>query len=488
MVEADLRQVKLPRREFLVVASPPFSLTTALCRRLLGDPGVRLAAAELIISDGAARWLASPRPRDAETAWWTARYQVRLTRTVGAASFAPPPSVAAARLSIRPRPTPAPAQRQLRALLRAAYRGPGARAGTVPAIAVLASTGAPGGRRLLIRAGDRPRRGGRADHGGAVAPARAAAGGHRQTAGTGRPRRVAATIDCMTEPHHDKSGTAAYRAARDLLLRHREDYESARAEFAWPQLDEFNWALDWFDVLAAEHPDRDALRVVTAGSDIRLSYAQMAARSNQVANWLRDLGARRGDRVLLMLGNIAPLWEVILASIKLGAVIIPASTLLGPEDLADRIARGDVRHVITEDAHTPKFEGLDGTWTRVVVGAATPGWHHYDDATSAPPGFTPDGVDEGQRPAAAVLHLGHHRAAEAGRAHARVVPGRAPVHDVLDRPAARRRAPEHLLPRLGQARLEQRVRAVDRGRDLADPRPRAVQRAGAVRRAARAAG
>ena len=202
----------------------------------------------------------------------------------------------------------------------------------------------------------------------------------------------------MTEPQHDKSGTAAYRAARDLLLRHREDYESAKSEFAWPQLDEFNWALDWFDVLAAEHPDRDALRVVTADSDTRLTYAQMAARSNQVANWLRDLGVRRGDRVLLMLGNIAPLWEVILASIKLGAVIIPASTLLGPEDLKDRIARGDVRHVVTEDAHTAKFEGLGGDWTRVVVGAASPGWHHYADAGSAPADFTPDGPTNASDP------------------------------------------------------------------------------------------
>jgi acetyl-CoA synthetase len=195
----------------------------------------------------------------------------------------------------------------------------------------------------------------------------------------------------MTESARESSGTAAYRAARDLLLRHREDYEAAKAAFAWPRLDEFNWALDWFDVLAAEHPERDALRVVTADSDTRLTYAQMAARSNQVANWLRDLGARRGDRVLLMLGNIAPLWEVILASIKLGAVIIPASTLLGPEDLADRIARGDVRHVITEDVHAAKFEGLSGTWTRVVIGAAAPGWQHYDDAGSAPADFAPDG-------------------------------------------------------------------------------------------------
>jgi len=154
VVEADLRRVKLPRREFLVVASPPFSLTTALCRRLLGDPQVRLAGAELIVQDGAARWLASPLPRDAETAWWAARYEIRLARTISAASFTPPPSVAAARLSIRPRPMSAQAQRQLRALLRAAYRRPEARAATV--LAGTGTAGVPGCRRLLIRAGIDP--------------------------------------------------------------------------------------------------------------------------------------------------------------------------------------------------------------------------------------------------------------------------------------------------------------------------------------------
>jgi len=156
VVEADLRQVKLPRREFLVVANPPFSLTTALCRRLLADPSVRLAAAELIIQDGAARWLANPWPRDAETAWWTARYEVRLASRVSAASFTPPPRVAAARVSIRPRPMPGPAQRQLRTLLRGAYRGPAARAGAVAASAVLTGAGVARGRRLLIRAGVGP--------------------------------------------------------------------------------------------------------------------------------------------------------------------------------------------------------------------------------------------------------------------------------------------------------------------------------------------
>src|SRR6266700_6244982 len=191
------------------------------------------------------------------------------------------------------------------------------------------------------------------------------------------------------------SSTDAFRTARDLLLGYRDDYESARREFSWPELIEFNWALDWFDVIAAEHPDRPALRILADdGFDVSLSYAELAVRSAQVASWLRGLGVRRGDRVLLMLGNVAPLWEVILATMKLGAVIIPASTLLQAADLVDRIARGQVGHVITDTSQLTKFSGLPGDWTRIAVGGteAPAGWHAYADAFAGPAEFTPDGV------------------------------------------------------------------------------------------------
>jgi acetyl-CoA synthetase len=192
----------------------------------------------------------------------------------------------------------------------------------------------------------------------------------------------------------------AFRTARDLLLRYRSDYDLARAEFAWPALDTFNWAIDWFDVIAAEHPERVALRVLDdTGGDVSVTYGEMSFRSGQVAGWLRGLGVRRGDRVLLMLGNIAPLWEVILASMKLGAVIIPASTLLAPEDLADRVDRGDVRHVITEAGLAEKFASVPGSWTRVAVGSPVPdGWHSYADSALAPWEFTPDGVTHASDP------------------------------------------------------------------------------------------
>jgi acetyl-CoA synthetase len=213
----------------------------------------------------------------------------------------------------------------------------------------------------------------------------------------------------MTQPN---PATATFRAARDLLLRRSEDYDAAFREFAWPQPDEFNWALDWFDVIAAEHPGQEALRVVAEDGTTSLTYGELAARSNQVANWLRSLGARRGDRLLLMLGNIAPLWEVILAAIKLGMVIIPASTLLSPDDLADRIERGNVRFVVTETAQRDKFARLadfgTGGWTAVLVepgaepeaasGGPGEGWHRYAEAFGSPAEFVADGVTKASDP------------------------------------------------------------------------------------------
>src|SRR6476619_6752518 len=143
------------------------------------------------------------------------------------------------------------------------------------------------------------------------------------------------------------SATQAFRTARYFLLAHREDYAAAYAGFEWPKLERFNWALDYFDAMANGN-DRPALRIVRDdGSDRAFSFAELSRRSNQVANALRSLGARRGDRLLLMLPNVVETWETILACTKLGVVVVPASPQLGPGDLADRFARGGVTHVVT---------------------------------------------------------------------------------------------------------------------------------------------
>ncbi|WP_405591162.1 AMP-binding protein [Streptomyces sp. NBC_01092] len=187
------------------------------------------------------------------------------------------------------------------------------------------------------------------------------------------------------------TGTELFRSARDFLLAHREDYGTAYEGFSWPRPERFNWALDWFDVIA-DGNDRTALHIVEEdGAEVRLSFAEMAERSARVANWLRTRGVRPEDRVLVMLGNQTELWETALAAMKLGAVVIPATPLLGPADLRDRVDRGRVRHVLVRAEDTAKFDDVPGRYTRISVGGDREGWLTYEDAYDASAEFTPDG-------------------------------------------------------------------------------------------------
>jgi len=187
------------------------------------------------------------------------------------------------------------------------------------------------------------------------------------------------------------SDVAAFLDARDFLLARRTDYDDAYANFTWPRLERFNWALDYFDTMAAGN-DRPALRIVRDdGTDRTFSFAEMSRRSNQVANLLRAQGARRGDRLLLMLPNVVETWETILACMKLGVVVIPATPQLTPRDLADRFERGGVRHVVTDGDGAGKFAGLPGDYAKLIVGADQPGWTRFDGAREAPNDFAPDG-------------------------------------------------------------------------------------------------
>src|SRR6202048_2117938 len=145
--------------------------------------------------------------------------------------------------------------------------------------------------------------------------------------------------------------------------------------------------------------DRPGLWLVDeGGGENKFSFAELAERSDRVANWLHALGVRRGDRLLLMLGNIAPLWECMLAAMKLGAVIIPARTLLNRDDLVARFARGRVRHVVTGADSAGKFADLPGDYTRVAVGGSVPGWHSWEAAYDAPSQFAPESETKASDP------------------------------------------------------------------------------------------
>lgn len=187
--------------------------------------------------------------------------------------------------------------------------------------------------------------------------------------------------------------TEQYRAARDRLLELRLDYAQAKDEFQWPRFEHFNFGLDWFDAIA-ENNDKPALWICEQdGTENIYSFSQLSRRSNQVANMLRAAGVTRGSHVMVMLGNQVELWESMLAGIKLGAVLLPTTTQLGPIDLTDRAERGEASFVIAGAADAAKFDEVDVDLTRIVVGAepARANDLAYTSAQDFPETFEPDG-------------------------------------------------------------------------------------------------
>jgi len=183
--------------------------------------------------------------------------------------------------------------------------------------------------------------------------------------------------------------TGNFRAARDTLLQHRTDSAAAAEAFRWPDVGpHFNWAVDWFDAIAIGN-ERTALWIVEEdGSETTVTFDRMRSRSDEVAAWLHANGVDQGDHVMLMLGNRVELWESMLAIMKLGAVILPTTTLLSPADLADRLERGEVAHVIADAAETGKFEEMSGDFGRIAVGGPVEGWLDYGDSAEGL-GFSP---------------------------------------------------------------------------------------------------
>ncbi|WP_150958119.1 AMP-binding protein [Microbacterium testaceum] len=176
------------------------------------------------------------------------------------------------------------------------------------------------------------------------------------------------------------SATEQYRAARDHLLAVRSD-PAAAADFSWPSLEgPFNWAIDWFDPMARGNDGTALIVVDDDGTHHERTFDELARRSDQVAAWLETRGVRRGETVLLMLDNQVELWEAMLGIMKLGGVIAPTTTALGSVDLADRIERAEIRHVVVGAGDAEKFDDLPEGLGRIVVGGSHAGWATYSDA------------------------------------------------------------------------------------------------------------
>lgn len=182
-----------------------------------------------------------------------------------------------------------------------------------------------------------------------------------------------------------------FEQARDFLILHRVDYDYAVNNFKWPHLQNFNWALDYFDPMAEGNTKAALWFVDENGKDEKYSFQDISQRSSQVANYLRKLGVHKGDHLLLMLGNDIAHWEIILAAMKLGAVIVPASPMLSTEELEDRLVRGEIKGIITTKQETSRFNITASGIAKISIDGAVPGWSDFAEATQENIDFAPEG-------------------------------------------------------------------------------------------------
>ncbi len=190
-----------------------------------------------------------------------------------------------------------------------------------------------------------------------------------------------------------------FRQARNLLLEFDDRYMAAKTTFVWPRPEKFNWALDWFDaeLAAGEHGAKIALKVIGETVETR-TFAELSQELARFANGLHSIGAKRGDRLLMMLGAAPELWVTMLAAMKLGLVLIPAMPQLGEADVADRIERGKAKFLVAHGRDAEKFAGAKAELERIAVGETPHGWRPFAALVSPNARFQPDGQTRADDP------------------------------------------------------------------------------------------
>jgi acyl-coenzyme A synthetase/AMP-(fatty) acid ligase len=192
------------------------------------------------------------------------------------------------------------------------------------------------------------------------------------------------------------------------------DYLETRASFRLEVPEVYNYARDVVDDWAAREPDKLALLAVgpDGGDPRRFSFADLAASSNRAANFLAAQGVRKGDRVLVMLPRVPDWYDVVLGCIKLGAVPMPATTLLTPRDVAYRITRADASAAVVDGEGTTKVNQVaddcpslrqriyvaGGGWGGLAEGDHERGWAAWAEGLAAasdqPPEVEPTRADD----------------------------------------------------------------------------------------------
>jgi acetyl-CoA synthetase/medium-chain acyl-CoA synthetase len=170
-------------------------------------------------------------------------------------------------------------------------------------------------------------------------------------------------------------------------------YEELIAGFRWQMPERFNFAADVVDAWAEDRSRVALYWEDESGREARFTFWDFREKSRRFANVLAGLGIRRGDPILVMLPRL-PEWQVVfLAGLRLGALVIPCTTILRAKDLSYRANHSGARAVITTAENVAEVDAVRSECPSlavfVAVGDPPTGWRGYDElmnaASSSPP-------------------------------------------------------------------------------------------------------
>jgi len=154
----------------------------------------------------------------------------------------------------------------------------------------------------------------------------------------------------------------------------------------------FNFARDVVERWAKERPDALALWCVSEpeGAEQKLTFREVAEKLKRAASFFRQLGLKRGDRVLTIMPRVPQWWIGMLGLIRLGVVPIPGTPLLTGRDIKYRLEASDAAALITDEEGTEKAQGLQLAH-RICTSGEPRGWTNFDTGLrQADPDFDPE--------------------------------------------------------------------------------------------------
>ncbi|EQB36840.1 MULTISPECIES: acyl-CoA synthetase MbcS [Virgibacillus] len=117
-----------------------------------------------------------------------------------------------------------------------------------------------------------------------------------------------------------------------------------------------------------------------AGDQYSITYNDLVRNANRIGNAFLESGLQKGDKILVMVPRLIKAYEVYLAALKTGIIIIPSSEMLKTKDLQYRVTHGEVRGIISYYPYIDQYLTIDQyeDLHRFVIGKPQDGWLFLD--------------------------------------------------------------------------------------------------------------